>query len=133
MNRTYWKSLGFLAFLACSATASAQFTYDPTCWPPMATAGFSDDYRAYPVPENENDNPLFGATLGWQGTDTFASPPSSTCILGGTMAAAGRISFTVGPTGSIQSTRDDYLRLSFGSPFAALGSTSYAIRLASNT
>ncbi|RYG39391.1 hypothetical protein EON81_01270 [bacterium] len=126
MNRIYWKSLGFLAFLACSATASAQFVYDPTCWPDGGP-GFSDDYGAQVIPLDPNDDPLFGAAFGISGTDTFASPPSSVCLLGGSLAAPGRISFTVGPTGSIQSTQDDYLRLSFGAPFAALASTSYAI------
>ncbi|CAN5376235.1 hypothetical protein BH11ARM2_BH11ARM2_02760 [soil metagenome] len=126
MNRHYSKTFGLLAFLACSAAASAQATYDPACWPPMSTAGPSIDYGAQIIPQDPADDPLFGAAFGVQGTDTFASNPEI-CGPGGSLAVPGRISFTIGPTGSIQSTDDDYLRLSYGSPLAGLASTSYAI------
>lgn len=93
----------------------------------MATNGPSDDALVQNIPEFPEDDPLFGASLGVQGTNNWASPPGNYCVVGGSLAIPGRIGFTIGPTGSIQSGLDDYLRLSIGMPITALASTSYAI------
>ena len=131
MNRNYQKSLGLLVFLVCAAVGSAQTGggsfYDPGCWPqPQPAPGFSDDYQIFNLPNSDSDNQLFGVTLGIGGTDTYGKQ----CIDGennATFNSQGRIGFSIGQLGSVQSTFDDYLRLNFGMPLMVGGSIGYAM------
>ena len=126
MNRTYLRSLGFLAFAATAATAAAQAAYDPACWPPMSTTGPSTDYLVYQLPDDAgSSNPLFGVTLGISGTDTYDKscvPPS-----GFTFESSGRVGFTIGSVGSIRSDVDEYMRLQFGMPFMVGGAIGFGM------
>lgn len=134
MIRTYLRSLGLLGLLATAGVAAAQggtgTTYDPFCWPPPNSdgtqpPGFSDGYISYFLPQDPSQNTLFGVRLGVTGTDTYYKsciPPN-----GFTFNMPGRIGFTVGSVGSIQSDFDDNLALNFGMPTMTGGSIGYAM------
>jgi hypothetical protein len=131
MNRNYLKSFGLLAFVACTQAATAQSIFDggsfwdTACWPPPPTSGvwrgFSDTYGIVPL-----DDELFGVVVGVSGTDTWGA-----CL---TIAAdtfafnmGGRIGFSVGALGSVQTDADDYLRLTYGAPYGTGGAMGYAM------
>jgi hypothetical protein len=120
MNRIFLKSFATLALVAGCSAAMAQAGYDPACWPPMSTTGPSADYGTQYI---END--LFVLNVGISGTDTYDKscvPPN-----GATFNAPGRIGFSIGRLGSVQSSFDDYLRLQFGMPFMVGGAIGYAM------
>jgi len=120
MNRIFSKSFAVLALTGVYGFAAAQSGYDPFCWPPMSTTGPSTDYGAQYL---END--LFAMTIGVSGTDTYGKQ----CVgpNGATFTAQGRVGFSIGALGSVQSDQDDYLRLQFGMPFMVGGAIGYGM------
>jgi len=127
MNRNLYKALALLASTgAFYQVASAQASYDPTCTATI-TKPYSDDLLEYPLPLVDSDNPLFNVVLGISGTVQY----NKVCIgpNGATMNTRGRVGFSIGSTGSVQSDQDDFLRLTYGMPLHALGSCGYAITL----
>lgn len=81
------------------------------CDNPLST---SPDYAVAHLDDvtNPNNPPLFGTALGESGTGQF------TCFLATPWAVTvrGRYGFMVGKTGSIQTTRDDWMMLTYGMP-----------------
>jgi hypothetical protein len=126
MNRNLHKAFGaVIASVAFAHIAHAQTPvlggpYDPNCWPPNSTTGPSTDFNAYFL-----ENTLWGCEVGIAGTDTYGKQ----CIgpNGGSLTMAGRFGFTVGTTGSVQSSADDNLTLTFGMPFAVGDSLGFAM------
>jgi hypothetical protein len=74
-----------------------------------------------------NDDELFGVVVGVSGNMTWGQQ----CLTIGATSFAfnvgGRISFSVGALGSVQSDADDYLRLTYGAPYATGGAESAAM------
>ncbi len=125
MNRNLYKAFAILASSgAIYQAANAQASYDPTCTVTITTP-YSTDLNEYFLPVNDSDNALFGVTLGISGTVQY----NKACIgpNGATMNVRGRLGFTIGSLGSVQSTADDYLRLTYGMPLHALGGCGYAM------
>lgn len=136
MNRNHTKAIvATVAALAGTQHALAQF--DPYCWPNSATpVGPNSAYAIYSI-----QTVLFGAAVGLSGTDTYTAVNNIGEVEGfpqyvncgnETMNMAGRFGFTVGTIGSVQSTIDDSLRLTFGMPAATGNSCGFAMIVTGN-
>jgi hypothetical protein len=119
MNRNLSKAIA-VTVAALAGTQAALAQYDPQCWPPMSTTGPS---TSPPLILLELTTQLFVCAFGQQGTDTYAEPDCGN----ETMTAGGRFGFAVGSTGSIQSTIDDALSLTFGMPTTTGNSCGFAM------
>lgn len=87
-----------------------------------------------PPPQYSNDyginaitNGLFGASMGVSGNSTWGGPQGPCWTPARVLDAAGRLSFFMGTTGSVQSTFDDGLALSMGAPTDPVGDFCFAI------
>ena len=114
-----------LVGLAVAPVARAQ-GWSTECWDMSATPPapqYSPDYGI-----NGIANDLFGATMGVSGTSTWGSAATGLCLPlypGTVLDAAGRLSFFMGGTGSVQSSFDDDLALSMGAPTDPVGDFCY--------
>lgn len=87
-----------------------------------------------PPPQYSNDyginaitNGLFGASMGVSGNSTWGGPQGPCWTPARVLDAAGRLSFFMGTTGSVQTTFDDGLALSMGAPTDPVGDFCFAI------
>jgi hypothetical protein len=83
---------------------------------------YSDDYGI-----NLITNGIFGVSMGVSGTSTWGGPNGPCWSPARELDAAGRLSFFMGSTGSVQSSFDDGLALSMGAPTDPVGDFCYAI------
>jgi hypothetical protein len=132
MNRNLSKAIAAtVAALAGAQTALAQ--YDPICWPTAANgaygAGYSNDYNTYNL-----SDVLFGCTLGLSGTDTYSNNNYFGAACGNeVLTAEGRFGFQIGSLGSVQSTIDDAIALTWGMPFGVGDSCGFAMIVTGTT
>lgn len=131
MKRTSLRSFGLLAFAASASAVFAQTgggaAYDPGCWPPMADRGPSDDYIIYNLPFEDGDNQLFGVTLGINGNNNYGNQCTPNTNADFSFDVRGRVGFSIGSIGSVQSEFDNYLRMNWGMPIMVGGGTGYAM------
>ncbi len=122
MNRNLSKAiLATVAALGAAPAAWAQ--YDPNCWPTTG-GGFSTDYNLYTL-----SNLLFGTSVGISGSTGYNA---NNAVHDGrcgndVQANHGRFGFEIGSTGSVQSTLDDSLTLTFGMPNTTGNSNGFAV------
>jgi len=112
MNRNLSKAI-FATVAALSAAQTAWAQYDPYCY--VNNGGPSTDYAVYSASDL-----LFQTTVGLSGTVTYntnnayGQPNCGNEVL----TQAGRFGFAIGSTGSLQTTADDFLNLTWGMPLA---------------
>lgn len=132
MNRSFFQALALVAgSLAAAQAAQAQALWDDPCHIGFTTSPYSIPYavRGLPAGSEFGGGPvdsLFAVTVGLAGTNTY----SRTCFgltTDPAIAVAGGIGFSGGAVGSIQSDKDDYLRMTYGMPFAVGGNLGYAV------
>jgi hypothetical protein len=109
--------ISLAGLLTLSAAASADWIL--VCPPPPGTNPFSNDY-GYQLIRNE----LFGVCMGISGTYTYGGSTTDptlcfTANLAGNMR--GRIGFGIGPEGSIQSSFDNGMGITWGWSFPNSG------------
>jgi len=110
----------FLMGAATVATVKAQIW--SSCIDPQNNTPYSNPFGVGSV-----GNDLFLATMGFFGTVTYGGA-NGPCFAPTAITAnvRGRIGFSIGNTGSIQSSFDDNMALTFGMPNEPGGSWSYA-------
>ncbi len=94
------------------SVASAQ-TFVPPGWSVCLdpATGHTNDYGSIYL-----NNDIFGAGYGFSGSSIYSASCFTSAV---TVPVTGRLGFYVGPTGSVQSTFDDGMSLSFGAPLDA--------------
>lgn len=110
-------ALASLTTLLLAGMSHAQFGWFFECIDPANTAPYSTDYGTIGI-----FDALMGVEAGVSGTVTYGGQ-SGPCYgpTARTLRAAGRLAFYVGPTGSVQSSFDDLLALTVGSPTDPVG------------
>jgi len=118
MSKTFLKALGVFALYALgTGAAHAQSFGWFECIDPMNMTPRSPDFGI-----NHVENILFGTTFGVSGTVTYFGTNGPCYTPAVTVHVAGRFGFQVGSEGSIQSSFDDNMMLTFGMPIDPGGS-----------
>lgn len=109
--------------IACASvgSAAAQVSWD-VCIDPTNNNPRSNDWGI-----NSVGNELMRATLGGSGTVTYGGQNGPCFSPAITLDLRGRIGFAVGSLGSVQSTFDNFMPLTFGMPTDPSGNFSYAM------
>lgn len=118
-----WSVIAGLAGLSAllPSLAAAQVGWTFRCIDPENTSPYSDDYGI-----GRLENQLVGVTLGVSGTVTHGGESGPCFAPSRSLEASGRFAFFSGPTGSVQTTFDDYLAWTYGAPIDAAGDYCFA-------
>ena len=121
MSSNLRKVVGSFVFGAVSV-AGAHAQIWSSCIDPQNNTPYSNDFLVGTVFSD-----LMVASMGFSGTVTYGGA-NGPCFAPNAITAnvRGRIGFSVGPTGSVQTDFDDNMALTFGMPFEPGGSWSYA-------
>lgn len=120
MSSNLRRVVGSFVIGAASVVATQAQTWD-ICIDPNNTTPFSNPYIF-----GATGNNLMQAFMGFSGTVTYGGTNGPCFSPAITANINGRIGFAVGPQGSIQSTFDDNLLITFGMPTSVGGSWGYA-------
>jgi len=120
MSSNFRKVIGSFAFGAISVAGACAQTWD-ICIDPQNTTPFSNPYGFGAV---ENDQ--MRAFMGFVGTVTYGGANGPCFNPAITANIRGRIGFSIGNVGSVQTGFDDNMLLTFGMPSSVGGSWGYA-------
>lgn len=117
MNSNFAKVIGASSLVLAASLARAQVTWDGVCIDPKNMMPYS-----IPFGTDNVSNDLFSATVGVVGTVTYGGAMGPCFVPANTINVSGRIGFAIGAVGSVQSSFDDLLNLTFGMPISPGGS-----------
>lgn len=118
MNRV---RLSFAVLLAGTAAISSAQGWRGECLDPENTAPYSDDYAT-----NGTGNAFIRFGIGVSGTVTYGGESGPCYAPARTLDAVGRFALSIGNVGSVQTSFDNNMALTYGAPTDPVGDFCYA-------